>query len=313
MKKTILIGSNGGLTGVFLAKQFREGGRYHLVGTDSSTTSVGKFFVDKQYFVPDAKLGLEFVKELAKIFNAERVDYYFPTHSTEIRQVSRYADFLRSLTNTRFLVCPYETFEALEDKLIATANLSSKGVRVPKIIHNAPENLPVIMKRRFGSGGSGAQVINSKEVLSSLQANKDSVSFFEFIGGDEFTVDCLFDSEGALIGFNNRRRVKTLGGAVVITETANEVPIASDLHRIGSAWAFRGCVNFQYILKESVPYFIDINLRFPSGGLPLTVEAGLNVPVLMIDIMDGRNITPIPVIETKKRMYRYFEEIYEDF
>ena len=139
------------------------------------------------------------------------------------------------------------------------------------------------------------------------------VLHFEFIKGDEFTVDCLFDSEGRLVGHNNRRRVKTLGGAVVITENANEVPVGVVIRKLSSTWRFRGCVNFQFIAHEKQLYLIDINLRFPSGGLPLTVESGLDIPRLMIDIMDGKDVATIQAPSQRKRMYRYFEEVYENF
>ena len=68
-----------------------------------------------------------------------------------------------------------------------------------------------------------------------------------------------------------------------------------------------------HLIQPHVPYFIDINLRFPSGGLPLSVASGLDIPNLMIDVMEGKSIQKY--IRSKAvdhlTMYRYFEEKFE--
>jgi len=310
--KNILIGSNGGLTGIYLAKYFRATTSHQIFGADASSVSAGRFFVHRQCIIPSA--GDEgYIENLVATLNSKHIDYYFPTHSHEIHQVSKNSDFLSSQTNSKFLVCPYETFQSLEDKRVAAVNLVSKGIASPNLIESPPVAFPVIMKNCVGSGGSGALVIDSQEAFDAFSSKRADVAFFEFIKGDEFTVDCLFDSEGRLVGYHNRRRVKTLGGAVVITESANEVPIGAVIAKLSSIWCFRGCVNFQFIAREDQFYLIDINLRFPSGGLPLTVETGLDIPRLMIDIMDGREVATVHAPSQRKRMYRYFEEIYENF
>lgn len=310
--KNILIGSNGGLTGVYLAKYFRATTPHRIFGADASPVSSGRFFVHEQCTIPSAS-NEDYIEKLVETLNSKRIDYFFPTHSHEIREISKNSALLSSRTGSKFLVCPYETFQSLEDKRVATVNLVSKGIASPNLINGPPAVFPVIMKNRLGSGGSGALVIDSRKAFDAFSHKGAEVAFFEFVKGDEFTVDCLFDSEGRLVGYNNRRRVKTLGGAVVITESANEVPIGDVIEKLSSNWLFRGCVNFQFIARESKFYLIDINLRFPSGGLPLTIETGLDIPRLMIDIMDGKKIPPVPAPSQRKRMYRHFEEIYENF
>ena len=167
------------------------------------------------------------------------------------------------------------------------------------------------MKQKNGSGSHGACVIPNMAIHKAYVENGDS-AFFEYIEGDEYTCDCLFDFNGNLIGSYERKRVKTLGGAVSITEGTGTCYGLDYIKIIAKHWRLCGCVNFQYIVKDGVPYFTDINLRYPSGGLPLTVAAGLDIPKLIIKILDGEKICSFGGALQKKRMYRYFEEIYED-
>ena len=82
--------------------------------------------------------------------------------------------------------------------------------------------------------------------------------------------------------------------------------------KLESNWDFRGCVNFQFIVRENVPYFIDINLRYPSGGLPITVHSGIDVPHIIIRLADGDAINEkeYSINSNVRVMYRYYEEVY---
>jgi hypothetical protein len=58
-------------------------------------------------------------------------------------------------------------------------------------------------------------------------------------------------------------------------------------------------------------YFIEINSRLPSGGLPLTVAAGFNIPLLTIKMLLGM---PLGKITVKKglMMIRYWDALITD-
>ena len=307
----ILIGSNGGLTGIYLAKTLSKIKDAAVFGADSSEVNPGKFFVSKQFLLPKA-LDINFLDQLIFLLNDEKIDYYFPTHSMETKIVSKYANQLTERCNCKFMVSPYSTFEALDSKCISNRNLAENGIPVPKEIEDLDCEYPIIMKRNIGSGGSGKQIIdNGRLHVAYCECSKD-VSFYEYIEGTEYTVDCLFGYNGELIVCNQRIREKTIAGAVSISRTCNDFDIKPWINKISSIWKFCGCVNFQFILRNNVPYFIDINLRFPSGGLPVTVEQGYNIPQMMVDIMDGKKMD-IPVVNSNNiRMYRYFEEIFEE-
>lgn len=309
--KKILIGSNGGLTGIYLAKNLNESGEYILYGADSNSVNCGKFFVKEQFILPKAD-DKKFVDRLIHLLDFYDIDFYLPTHSNEIEVVSKYEKKIRENTHTKFIVSPADTYISLDDKVECNRKLSGIGVPVPNLISGYDHPYPIFMKKRKGSGGSGAGIIMTEEIQKAYAQESDGYAFFEFIDGEEYTCDCLFDYKGKLIGSHARRRVKTIGGAVSITESAFENIGLSLILRIADKWKMCGCVNFQYIVKDNTPYFTDINLRYPSGGLPLTVAAGFDIPRLVLQLLEGKKIEQVKLQDAKLRMYRYFEEIFED-
>ena len=66
-------------------------------------------------------------------------------------------------------------------------------------------------------------------------------------------------------------------------------------------------------MNKEVPYFIDINLRYPAGELALTVETGLDIPKLLVKLLLNQEIAQeaLKMKDVPCRMYRYFEEIFE--
>lgn len=310
-RKKILIGSCGGLTGIYLSKYFATSGNYILYGFDSTELSAGRLFSEKCFQLPPSN-DIRFLDELIQLINSEDISYYLPTHSKEIRIISKFEKTLRNRTDVKFLVSPYETFLALESKEQAYYSLSEAQIPTPRLITGIPSSFPVIMKGHFGSGGSSVQHINNSKVFEAYRDTTNDVSFFEQIKGKEYTVDCIFDNCGVLLGFNMRERIKSIGGAVVISKNAHDFDILPWLRQLEKHWQFRGCVNFQVIVQDNIPYFIDINLRYPSGGLPLTVKSGLNIPEMMIRIMEGNAITygEYCVDPSVCTMYRYYEEIF---
>lgn len=312
-KKRVLIGSNGGLTGIYLAKNLRQLDDVILYGADCADISAGKFFVDKQVYLPSAQ-SPEFIESLIILLNFERIDIYLPTHSKEMKVISYNESKIRELTKTRFIVSPKETFAALDDKILANFHLHQIGIPVPRLIENMAEQYPIFMKHKLGSGGKGTAVIENAVIHKAYRDTCEDVAFFQLIQGKEYTVDCLFDKMGNLRGFNQRQRIKTNGGAVTISKTSCDIDIEPWLKKISKVWVFRGCVNFQYIVQDNIPYFIDINLRYPSGGLPLTVQSGLDIPKLIVKLLLREKFS-LEISKQEKMdriMYRYYEEIFEE-
>lgn len=308
-RKKILIGCCGGFSGIYLAKQFARFIDFEILGFDSNPDSAAIFFCEKIFVLPKITDDV-FLDKLINLLNNEKIDFYIPTYSKELLIIAKNQELFLNNTKTKCIISSYKTYQLLNDKLTANRSLKEIGIPVPKIFQNKEECVfPIIIKPSIGSGSLGLIKINNKTELNQYVANENDI-MMEYLEGDEYTVDCLFDESCKLLGYNQRKRIKSLHGAVIITENDNSFDIFPFLSKIIESYEFKGCVNFQYILKNKIPYFIDINLRFAAGGLPLSVESGLDVPLALRKMFLGETIkTDEFKSDFKKRtMYRYFEE-----
>lgn len=313
MRKRVLIGSCGGLTGIYLSRQFNKNG-CTVIGADSSEDNAALPFLDAFHRLPYAD-SEGFMNSLIGLLKKERIDYYIPTHSREIEKISEFENSLRAQWSGQFVVCPYETFLKLNSKKNANMAFADIGIPVPEMISDSnvkDASFPIFMKPDIGSGSKKACPVETEALYREFRKIYPDACFYRMIRGREFTVDCFYSCSGELISFNQRIRIKSIGGAVVITKNDNSFDIAPYLAKISRYFTFKGCVNFQYILSEGTPFFIDVNLRYASGGLPLSVKSGIDVPKLMLEMWDGKKHAPFrPSGAEGKTMYRYFNEWYK--
>jgi carbamoyl-phosphate synthase large subunit len=79
--------------------------------------------------------------------------------------------------------------------------------------------------------------------------------------------------------------------------------------RIVESLSLLGPANIQcFQSAESGTQFIEINPRF-SGGLALTIEAGVNTPAMALQLAAAIPVAPIRAYRLLK-MCRYWDEVY---
>jgi len=145
---------------------------------------------------------------------------------------------------------------------------------------------PMILKQRRGSGGRGAVICNTADeyAVVSRGCNPDRWIMEQYItGGQEYTVDVFYGPYGAVWGISVRRRDEVRCGVISRGATVN-VPddVAISVEQLGALLGLEGPVNMQYIIKDGCKYWLEINPR-TSGGLPLSVAAGLDVPGMLLE------------------------------
>ncbi|GHV80074.1 hypothetical protein AGMMS49944_18650 [Spirochaetia bacterium] len=306
----ILIGSCGGLTGIYLARQYKKDN--YLVGIDNNYKSTGKFFVDDFVIVPSFR-EKDYIDRVTEILLKYKIDVFIPTHSEEISIVSENKDKIEKIIKGKLLVCDIQTIRIFENKLNAYIEVNKKGIRCPRIIYNDADikQFPVLLKPKIGSGSCGIIKINTIDEYN-LYASNTSLFFTDYYDWDEYTVDCFFSRNFGLVDYYIRKRIKSIGGAVSITESAMEIDISREIRILENEFAFIGPVNFQFFYQGGEKIFFDFNLRFASGGLPLAVHSGLNIPNLLLQesmgIIYDKNIN---INLSKMPMYRYYEELFD--
>lgn len=313
-RMNILIGSCGGLTGFYLIKELRrQKNNIRIIGVDIDNLNSSKFFVDNFFIVPKLIEEDRYISSLIEILNREKIDIYIPTLSKEIKIVAKYEQKIKRETKSKFLISPYESIEKLENKDKCYLELEKLDIKVPKLYERKEElKFPIFMKPKYGSGSKNSMKLYNLEEYEFYKKKYVDTFFMETLEGKEYTVDTFFDKKGKLISYNQRERIKANGGAVTITKNSYDFDFGDIILKISQNYLIRGSANFQFIIQENTPYLIDINLRFASGGLPLSIKSGMNIVNLLIkDLYNIQFEEKDYKVDKKERtMYRYYEEFF---
>jgi len=116
----------------------------------------------------------------------------------------------------------------------------------------------------------------------------------ELLEEDEYSIDCLADSEGKLIAAVPRR--KSSGRIYVL----DSVPELDEIARnVAEKCKIPYVFNIQVKYNKGVPKLLEINPRM-SGGLYITCLSGVNMPYLAVRTMLGQTFeTPVPRLGIK--------------
>ncbi len=307
----VLIGCCGGLTGFYVAKRLSR--YYHLFGFDSSNDCATTKYIDSIDISPSLDDEEGFISFLIKLGNMKNINVYIPTYSKEVRLIAKNEQTIRSKCEMKFLVSDYATVIALEDKQNAYERLRSLGIDTPKMLH--PDNeivtFPIYAKPNVGSGSKSNFVIEDYEEWLRIRKKYSDLFTMEYLQGTEYTVDAFFCKNGSLHDYNQRQRVKTSGGAAVITKNDFSISVDQFIKTLGKNFSIVGPANFQFIhTSQGRNVFTDFNLRMASGGMPLSVESGLDIPEMVVRECLGKSIAQFRSDRKERTMYRYYEEYF---
>jgi carbamoyl-phosphate synthase large subunit len=307
----ILLTSVGAVAGDFIVRHLRSFKDYRLIGLDVDD-EVACYSILNSFYRTSKTISEEFKLELVHICNIENIDVIIPISSHDIdffsqNPISKF-DF-RKIPKT--LVMDEENHALINDKLLAYNFCNDIGVITPKVYREDSLTFPSIYKPRKASGSKGVVVLENLEDLY-YHLNKNYDGFIsEYIEGDEYTCDTLFNFEGKCIGHLVRVRNKVRCGAATVSTTI-KIDVQTIIHKLENSKIFRGPVNFQFKVKNQKIIVFDLNDRFASGGLPLSVEVGFDIPKLLIDLLYG--IEPKSYFSynhiNEKKMIKFFTETY---
>jgi carbamoyl-phosphate synthase large subunit len=174
------------------------------------------------------------------------------------------------------------------------------------------DEYPVFAKPNFGSASEGAFIITSKNEKDSLPPAPDYI-IQKYVKGVEYSVDAYVSRNGKICGISPRRRLRTLGGESVETETLYDAEIHERTTQVIEKLHLIGPLTIQFIREDITQrlYLLEVNPRF-GGGVIASIEAGFDFPLMMLEECIGRE--PEVILEGKRiKMIRYFKEVfYED-
>ena len=265
-----------------------------VVVTDVNPLSPAVQVADRAYRVPLAH-DSEYLSELLKICEAERIGLAVPTIDDEVEVFGAAREKFAELGT--LAACSSEQTAALcNDKYATWRRLAAAGIPaartyLPKELAASKPPFPLFIKPRTGRGAVGAHRIRNKRELDFFVRYVDTPVIQEYLESPEYTIDVLCDLNGRPVQIVPRERVVIRAGVMDRGRTVKWPALIELAEQVCKAIPFVGAFNIQCRLREGWPAIFEINPRF-SGGIPLTIAAGADLPKLMIKMALGVPVPP---------------------
>jgi carbamoyl-phosphate synthase large subunit len=288
---TVLLEASGSLVSAWLIRAVRAAG-HRCIASDLDPDAVGAALADGFARLPrQDDPGLW--DAVAAALREHGVDTVIPSlDETLIGWAERRADFARA--GVQVVVSDPDTIRICGDKW-ETWNLFNRlGIPAPAA---SLEQRFELVKPRCGRGAKG--IVRTREAV-----DMRGMMSQDFVVGEEYTVDVCCADDGTPLHIIPRRRLGVRDGKSTGGITEEHPAIITAVRRLCAGLRCRGPINVQCIVRDGVPWFIEINARI-AGGMALGLAASENWLPL---ILDGRQPAATP--RWGLRMRRHYSEVF---
>ena len=254
----------------------------------------------------------KFYSLLKKIIKKEKIKVVIPALDTILLDFSKLELWFKK-TGAEVMISEPKTIKITRDKW-NTYNQFKDIIPSPKSFikrENVNISYPLHIKPRTGSGSQDAYKINSKKELDFYFNKIDKPIIQEYLGGKEYTIDCLADKNGKLLLSVPRERIRAKAGISVKGKIVKNKRLIDMAEKISKQVKFYGLFFFQAKEnKKGIPILTEINARI-AGTMCFSSAAFTksNLFSSAIRICLGENVK-ISKINYDLYIIRYLEEIY---
>jgi len=321
MKSNILITGTGSLIGQAVIKSIKHSDirdKITLIGCDYFVNTVGSFWCDQNYILPDLLNPLElenWKQAIIRIITQCEINIIFVGVDFELACFAELKSELKEKYNCTVVVSNKEVIDIGNDKYKTYEFLLLHGIRAPKTylleeMEIAKLGYPFIVKPRIGARSRGVEIVKETENYAELYEKHKGKNYIaqELIGtyDTEYTCGILCWNDECIDSIVLKRILKD-GNTMYAEYNENTAANIKDYIKcIGDALKPYGSCNLQLRTdKEGNPYLFEINPRF-SGTTYMRALFGYNeVEFIICKIMGWKDA----ILKPKNgKVYRFFEE-----
>lgn len=264
-----------------------------VIVTDVNPLSPAVHAANRAYHVPLATEP-SYIDTILAIAQGEDVSLVVPTIDDELVLFGTVRDRFTA-HGIHVAVSPAPTSALCDDKHATCRFLLDRGIAaapswLPGELPPAPA-FPLFIKPRRGRGSVGAYLVRSARELEFFLDYVADPVVQTYLDGPEYTIDMLCDFSGAPLSIVPRRREVIRAGVTDRGCTVNDPTLIRVAQVCAEVLQFAGAVNIQCRVVDGRPVVFEINPRF-SGGIPLTIQAGADLPRMLVDLAAGRRVPP---------------------
>jgi carbamoyl-phosphate synthase large subunit len=313
---TVMVTAAGSAPAVAVIQALRQQSEIpvRVVAADMDPLSVGFHLTPERALIPAAS-DPDFIPRVLQVCQQHDVTVLFPIIDEELQTFADHAPAFRE-SGIQVVTNAPETVRVAKDKWLTYLWCRRHGVRMPRTWTPAQRehslSFPVMVKPRAGRGSVGVHLVRSERELEDELARGGDLIIQEYVEGPEFTVDILTDPEGRVLSAVPRERLMTKAGMCVKGRTVSRPQLLELSVHVAEAFPLtpRGNLQFKQSRRDGEYYLIEVNPKF-GAGLPITIAAGVNMPLLLLKILQGERVAPmVGQFRSDLVMLRHWAEIF---
>jgi carbamoyl-phosphate synthase large subunit len=250
-----------------------------IITTDMDPLAPTIQVADKSYIIPRFT-SPDYIPQLLEICEHEEIKCIFPLIDLDIPVLTRHAKEFAEI-GAHVATIPFSQVDTVEDKWATTAFFRSLNLATPTSwLPTDPvpqDHFPLLVKPRRGSAAKNVFKVNNAVELRFFSAYVPDAIIQEFIDGFEVTSDVAVDASGEILAVVSRKRIEVRNGEVSKGKTVYYPEITEACIKMAKTLAAAGPITVQCLVKNSRPYFTEVNARL-GGGVPLALAAGADIP-----------------------------------
>ena len=320
VKINIAVTGTGSLIGQAIIKSMKKScltNEIRIVGCDYFSNTVGSFWCDQNYILPDIlkeENRVQWRHDIFKIITEESISILFVGVDFELMLFAGLKDEIEESTGCVVIVSNKRVLEIGNDKYLTYEFLKSIDLNYPETwlpdeMDQAEIEFPCILKPRVGARSKGVYVVKSKGDLLNKLPLVDGPVIQKLIGNNnsEYTCSVLCVDNKMVDSIVLHRYLKEGNTHLAEYRKYFKQNIYDYIKEIAIKLQPYGSCNLQLRLdNDQEPYLFEINPRF-SGTTYMRSLLGFNEVEFMIKYVSGYHIEPFHLKEGK--ILRYYEEV----
>ncbi|MGH7824305.1 MAG: ATP-grasp domain-containing protein [Candidatus Binatia bacterium] len=331
---------NDGFVAVHAALKAFYGEAITVIGCDVRPDAYGLYLADKGYLVPrrdepdfaERLLDILAREECSVVYPLSTFDQeYFAAHREifEHRGIGVVVSDLNAVSTANNKLKLYDLCQEAELPVaayVAVQDQASLGTALHELGYPRQS---VVFKVSRGTAARGLFIVREGEsIFDSLDRNggppeisaaelaqilvhspaREAI-LCEYLPGDEYSVDVLSWHGESLVSVV-RRRYASVGGLALHAEVIDDPELRGLAEAVVRRLHLSFTSNVQFRRNDrGTPCVMEVNPRIP-GTIGLTVQAGVNMPALALELALGRHVPRQFSIDYGLRIMRYWGGLY---
>lgn len=281
-----------------------------IIATDCSELAPAVYEADKFYKVSRID-SPSYIDEVIEICKNEKIDTLFALIDPELSLIAKNIDRFYEI-GVNPIISDYEAVELSFNKYEMFKFLEKNNIKTPKTyisLNDFLEDLdkklvtfPVFVKPVKGSASINITKINDKEELEFIMKKYDNLIIQEFMNGQEIGADVYIDIiSNKVVSIFTKEKLKMRAGETDKSVSFKDEKLFNFIKNFVNKAGFKGIIDIDIFRINNEYYISEVNPRF-GGGYPHAYEAGVNVPKMIINNING--------IENEEQMGNYDDNVY---